>query len=82
MVILLRFWPIFFPKMDPRVSPPWFDTITVTSIYSRKIDDHWVVENSNFGDGNFLSFWAMFWTQWDPIGHKMDPRGPHRDLAP
>ena len=33
-------------------------------------------------DGNFLRFWHIFFTQSGPIGPKMDPRGPHHDLAP
>ena len=28
----------------------------------------------------FYGFDPIFWPQWDPIGPKMDPRGPHREL--
>ena len=30
--------------------------------------------NRIWGHGNFLRFWPIHWTQWDPIGHKVDPR--------
>ena len=44
--------------------------------FSQKIDDRGVVEYLILGHGNFLRFWPIFWTQWVPIGPKMDPRGP------
>ena len=61
--------------MDPRESPPWFGAITVKSNFgrnrwprgSRKIEFEGMVI--------FLRCWPIYWTQWDPIGPKMDPRG-------
>ena len=73
----LFFWTMgpHWPKMDPRGSQPWFGAITVTSIfYEKSMTAGW----SNIrilGHGNFLRLWSIFWTQWDPIGPKMDPRG-------
>ena len=79
MVIFLRFWPIFCPqwdpigpKMDPRVSPPWFDAKSVKSNFGR---NRWLSKIRILGHGNFLGFWPIFLSQWDPIGPDMDPRG-------
>ena len=82
MVIFLRFWPIFWPqwdpidpKMDPRVSPQWFGAITLNSNFGW---NRWARCSRKFeflGHGNYLRFRSIFFTQWDPIGPKMDPRG-------
>ena len=78
----LQFWPIFWtqwdpigPKMDPRGSPPWFGAITLTFIFCEKPMTAGLWKIRIFGHGNFLRFWPIFWTQWDPIGTKISPRG-------
>ena len=78
----LRFSPIFCtqwdpigPKMNPRRSPPWFGAISVRSDFGRNV---WSRDSRKFefrGMVFFYGFHPLFWTQWDPIGPKMDPRG-------
>ena len=82
MVIFYGFHPFFapngtplVPKMNPRGSPPWFGAISVRSDFGRNV---WSRDSRKFefwGMVFFYGFHPLFWTQWDPIGPKMDPRG-------
>ena len=67
-------WDPIGPKMDPRGSPPWFGAITVRSDFGR---NRWPRGSRKFefwGMVNCYGLAPIFWTQWDPIGPKMDPR--------
>ena len=77
----LRFWPIFGtqwnpigPKIDPKGSPPWFGAVTATSIFAKNRWPRVCRKFQFWGMVNFYSFDPFFWTQWDSIGPKMDPR--------
>ena len=77
-VIFYGFDPFFLPngtKMDPRGSPSWFGPINVRSDFGR---NRWLRGSRNFefwGMVIFYGFDPFFFTEWDPIGPKMDPRG-------
>ena len=46
------------------------------------MDDRGVVENWNFAAWYFLTVFTHFLDPMGTIGPKMDPEGPHCDLAP
>ena len=76
-----RFWPIFWtqwdpigPKIDHRVSPPWFVAITVTSIFWEK----WKIRI--LGHGNFYAFDPFFGPNGTPLAQRWTLGGPHGDL--
>ena len=60
--------------MDPRGSPPWFGAITVRSNFGR---NRWPWGSRKFEFWGMVIFYGFdpFFSQWDPIGPKMDPRG-------
>ena len=78
MVIFYGFDPFFGPNGTP-LAKKWtlgglHRDFTVKSNFGR---NRWprgsrIIEF--LGHGNFLRFWPIHWTQWDPIGHKVDPR--------
>ena len=82
MVIFYGFDPLFGPNgthwpQDGHTwgSPPWFGAITVKSNFGR---NRWRRGSRKFeflGMDIFYGFDPFFFTQWDPIGPKMDPRG-------
>ena len=80
MVIFYGFDPFFGPNGTP-LAPRW--TLGgPTVIWSDNRNFHFLrkieIEKSKIRilvHGNFLRFWPIFWTQWDAIGPKMDPRG-------
>ena len=59
--------------MDPRGSPPWFGAITVRWDFSRNRWPRGCRKFEFWGMVNCYGFAPIFWTQWDPIGPKMDP---------
>ena len=78
MVIFYGFDPFFGPNGTP-LATRWtlgglHRDFTVKSNFSRNRwpRDSRIIEF--LGHGNFLRFWPIHWTQWDPIGHKVDPR--------
>ena len=85
MVIFYGFDPFFTqwdpigPKMHPRVSPPWFGAITVTSIFFRKIDDR---KFEFCGIVIFYRFDPFFLPNGAPLALRWTLGGPHRDFAP
>ena len=77
----LRFWPIFGPNGTPLPQGGPFGVPIVIWRHNRNVQ-FWPKAMTAgkskiriLGHGNFLRFWSIFWPQWDPIGHKMDPRG-------
>ena len=82
MVIIYGFDPFFGrkedpigPRMDPKGSPRWFRAITVKSNFGR---NRWQRGSRKFefwGMVIFYGFDPFFFTQLDPIGLKMEPRG-------
>ena len=67
-------WDPIYPKMDPRVSPPWFGTLTVKSNFGQNRSPRCSRKFEFWGMVIFYGFDPFFLTQWDPIGPNMDPR--------
>ena len=67
----------FFPQCDPHWPQDGLLGIpTVIWRHNRQVK-FWPKSMTKIrilGHGDFFCFWPIFWPQWDPIGHKMDPR--------